>query len=846
MWDKNLTPVTFLPTHADAPMRINKGLFRLLVLFVVAHVFAIPRLQTLHAQVLTANPGTIYFGDMSVYQSGITRELAITNTGNTSIQVFSMDIEGQDVSQFYIESGPVSDPISPGSTALFYIRATPTPFPTRYMEARLEIRTNSGDLTVPLHSTARLPGVYYVSPFGDNANPGTSTHPWQSVQHAVDLSVPQDTIYVDDGLYEGPVVMTRSGEPEAYITLKSMNKWGAKIAVNDGEGAQDGIKVAANYITVDGFELYDADPGEGHTGNGVTIYHAHHVNVLNNKIHDFGGSGVQGAFCDHVLVENNVVYENAKYNPTQSSGISIWQPWAVDDAPGYHIIVRNNRSFGNITITKNSRGRNTDGTGIIIDRTWDSKDGQSYPHRTLVENNLVYDNGGSGIHLYRSSHVDIINNTSYHNRHNEGITGSWRGELYNNNSRDTIWRNNIAFANPGSGVTEHNRAIFANNARDVVYENNITYSTDIANTYSLNIRNSDITEDEIIESNLVGMNPRFKDAPGLDFSLRSNSPAIDAGSSDIVSMTDINYLTRTVGPIDIGAFEYFAVTHRVELASFDAFVTDGDIEVQWATDSELNSSGFAVELRATGRDFEQARFVRGQGTTSSRRSYATTIQDLSPGTYALRLKKVGIDGTFAYSESIEAVVETVELPVELTSFDALIVEDNDIRLRWTTASELNNAGFDIELRPTDGMFNQVAYVEGQGTTNIEQVYETTLSNLNPGSYSIRLRQIDFDGTFAYSDILDVTINSDAYHLAQSYPNPFNPHTQIPYTIPIRSRVTLEVFDLLGRSIQLLVDEEKDAGTHTVRFDGQDLSNGTYVYRLTAGPYTETRTMVLMK
>ena len=692
-----------------------------------------------------SDPSTLFFGDLSIYHSGITREFTIENTSDSALQISSMQILGNHASQFSLIDVDIPKIIASGSKSVFTVHAIPTPFPVPLLDAHIEVINDIENIEIPLVATARTPDVFYVSPTGNDANPGIKTRPWKTIQHAVNQAVPQDTILVEDGIYEGPIIMSRSGEPNAYITLKSINPWGAKIEVLDGEGAQDGIKAVANYLTIDGFELYDPAPEPGHIGNGITIYEAHHVNILNNRIHNFGAAGIQGAFCDHILIENNTVSDNAKYNPTQSSGISIWKAWPVDDEPGYHLIIRNNRSFRNTTITKNSKGNNTDGTGIIIDALWDSKDDEPFPHRTLIENNLVYDNGGSGIHVYRSNNIDVFNNTSYHNLHNKGITGTFRGEYYNHLSRDTNWRNNIAFANPGNGVLRHNRAIFAHKAQVVVYENNITYSTDTTNTYSLTVLDAEITEAYLIENNLIGSNPQFMDAANQDFSLQISSPAINAGSDDIVSLMDINYATRTQGTIDVGAFEF-----------------DEDA-----------------------------------------------------------------------------------LPVELVSFDALVA-DQDVKLTWRTASELNNAGFAVELKGSDGSFNQVLFVEGQGTTESEQVYETTLANLSPGAYSIRLKQIDFDGAFEYSPIIDVNIGAANYHLAQSYPNPFNPQTRIQYTLPVRGQATLEVFDLLGRSVQVLVNKQQEAGTHSVVFDASHLPNGTYVYRLTAGSFTETRTMVLLK
>lgn len=589
--------------------------------------------------------------------------------------------------------------------------------------------------------------TYYVSPQGNDTNPGTKAQPWKTVQYAVNQTAPGDMVLVENGVYQGPVIMTRSGTPGAYITLKSINKWGAIIEVQQGEGPEDGIKAAANYLTIDGFELYDVAPGVGHHGNGITIYDNHHVNVRNNKVHDFGGSGIQAAHFDHVLIENNVVYDNAKYNPNQPSGISLWQARAVDNAPGYHAVIRNNRSYGNINLVPNNAGETRDGNGILIDDFWNSTGEETniiFPHRTLIENNLCYDNGGKGIQVFKSNHVDIFNNTAYHNNHDQQNPGTWRAELSLAYGGDTIWRNNIGVANPGGGILAWNRGILIARSGEAIWENNITFNG-TPGDYSVNIDNGAVSEDYVIENNILGVDPKFQGAGGQDFSLTLQSPAVNAGSDAIVSFIDINYLGRPEGEVDIGAFE-------------------------------LNGE---------------------------------------------------------------------PLPVELTSFDARL-SGRAIHLVWTTASELNNAGFAVELGAHDRDFEQLLFVEGSGTTTTAQTYSATLPDMAPGTWSIRLKQIDFDGAFGYSETLEVTVFADAFHLAQSYPNPFNPQTRIAYTLPVASHVTLEVFDLLGRSVGTLVREAQSAGTYSVNFDAGDLVNGTYVYRLTAGTFTETKTMVLLK
>ena len=589
--------------------------------------------------------------------------------------------------------------------------------------------------------------TYYVSPQGNNSNPGSKSQPWRTVEYGANQAKPGDVVLVENGVYRESVVMTKSGTAGAYITLKAVNYLGAKIEVTNGLGTVDGIKAAANYLIIDGFEIYDSAPGVGHHGNGITVYNNHHVNILNNKIHDFGGSGIQAAHFDHVLIENNVVYNNAKYDPNQTSGISLYQAQAVDNAPGYHIVVRNNRSYGNINLIPTHEGFTRDGNGILVDDFWNSTGNPTnivFPHRTLVENNLSYDNGGKGIQVFKSSHVDVFNNTAYHNNHDQQSTSTWRAELSNAFCNDTVWRNNIGVANPGAGILEWNRAILIGESQNFVWENNISYNGN-PGALSVLINGSPITGEQLQATNLLGVNPRFSDESGLDFSLRPKSPAVNAGSDQIASFIDINYRIRPSGAVDIGAFEY----------------------------------------------------------------------------------------------------EDNELPVELTSFDA-VVSGTDVHLSWTTASELNNAGFSVELRSPDRDFEEVLFVEGHGTSDTEQNYEATLTDVSPGAYSIRLKQIDFDGTFAYSETLEVAVSVDGYRLAQSFPNPFNPQTRIQYTLPVANHVTLEVFDLLGRNVRTLVNEEQAAGAYSILFEAGDLSNGTYLYRLTAGTFTETRAMVLLK
>ena len=185
------------------------------------------------------------------------------------------------------------------------------------------------------------------------------------------------------------------------------------------------------------------------------------------------------------------------------------------------------------------------------------------------------------------------------------------------------------------------------------------------------------------------------------------------------------------------------------------------------------------------------------------------------------------------------------VPVELTSFSAN-VSDGNVILNWTTATELNNSGFEVE-RKAGGEFQTIAFVLGNGTTTEQHNYSYADNNLNSGSYTYRLKQVDYDGTFAYSNEVNVEITTPVkFELSQNYPNPFNPTTKINFSIPQNSEVTLTVFNVLGQKVKTLVQGFMEAGKHTINFDASGFNSGIYLYKLEAGNFSEVRKMTLLK
>lgn len=201
-------------------------------------------------------------------------------------------------------------------------------------------------------------------------------------------------------------------------------------------------------------------------------------------------------------------------------------------------------------------------------------------------------------------------------------------------------------------------------------------------------------------------------------------------------------------------------------------------------------------------------------------------------------------------DNVYVVEINVPIPVELTSFSAT-VQDGEVTLSWATATETNNQGFEIQRSSGDD-FESIGYVPGHGTTTEIQSYNFVDADVLVGSYTYRLKQFDFDGSFEYSDPIEVDVPvPEVFSLAQNFPNPFNPSTKIKYNLSVDSKVSLSVFNLLGEEVALLVNSDNSAGNHTIDFDAAGLNSGVYFYRIDATgvdgtSFSSVKKMILAK
>ena len=245
------------------------------------------------------------------------------------------------------------------------------------------------------------------------------------------------------------------------------------------------------------------------------------------------------------------------------------------------------------------------------------------------------------------------------------------------------------------------------------------------------------------------------------------------------------------------------------------------------------------------------------GTTMRYRTDTTGGNSGSPVIDALTNVAVGVhthggcsssggnnNGTSFFNTAFWAAVEQ-GIPVELISFKACVFA-GAVELNWITATENNNSGFEIQ-RSSGGDFETIDFVDGNGTTTELNAYSYIDKNISVGTYVYRLKQIDFDGTFNYSQTVEVVMPAPVeYALEQNFPNPFNPSTTIKFSIPVEADVKLSVYNTLGQEVAEILSARLTEGYHEAEFDAGSLTSGIYFYRLEADKFVDVKKMIIIK
>ncbi len=316
------------------------------------------------------------------------------------------------------------------------------------------------------------------------------------------------------------------------------------------------------------------------------------------------------------------------------------------------------------------------------------------------------------------------------------------------------------------------------------------------------------------------------------------------GSSYPSSMT-INYYSG-VNPLNVTSGNYsnsyWSINPVGTLtgATYDIRINFGDNEMYTITTPSVNT-----RISKYNSSYWYVFMTSGTGPSQTELNYTNTW---------VKTRTLNSFSDYALTD------ESSPMPVEICSFDALVLK-RDVQLSWSTCTEVNNSGFDIERRAFNNSTGdyypwiKTGFVEGHGTTSQQQFYKYNDSRLSSGKYQYRLKQIDFNGNYEYhslnspSEVLIGTpLNADLF---QNYPNPSNPSTKVDFQIPFAGKVSLKVYDITGKEVATLVDAQMDAGYYTSVFNGANLSSGVYFYRLIASSengnsFNKTMKLILVK
>ena len=477
--------------------------------------------------------------------------------------------------------------------------------------------------TTPLRAAT----IYYVAQNGSDGNDGKSTGAaWRHLTYATEQIAAGDTVIVGAGTYDEPYAIwcRQQGNPSLYTTWKAQDGTRPIIQARDYYGV---FRVNGSYINIQGFEVTAPNAAGNDCGGISAEINSHHLNFTNNIVHDVPAGGIGGSGCDHVTVDNNTVYRCSFYSGYQTSGISFYEPKASDNDGGYHFIIRNNRSFSNENINANpASGQITDGNGIILDDfRWTQNSGTPYNKPVLVENNVCYNNGGRGIHVFFSDNVTVRNNSTYNNQRTSVLLGT--GELSVFASTGTTYFNNIAYSRSGG------RALYVQDAdASTTFFNNVLYN---GATYLNNYTGTLGTQ--------INGNPQYVNPDGGDLHIGASSPARNAGTNNNAATTDFDGQNRpNEGTTDIGADEYYGTSPtptppptqngiEVQNASFDAEDYDTSSPSSW------NSSNTGAAYTET---YSGARSGARHLTHYSNAAYSAytsqILRNVPSGLYTLR------------------------------------------------------------------------------------------------------------------------------------------------------------------------------------------------------------------
>jgi parallel beta-helix repeat protein len=562
---------------------------------------------------------------------------------------------------------------------------------------------------------------------------------------------------------------------------------------NDGRVDGDGIMLNGSSNNTISNNTANNDPGDG-----IEFYEASNNNVIGNTIINSGWGIRINYYSSNNVLSCNTVNEGVK-----------------------GIILEEEHSTNNI-VANNTTDNNSEDGIYLYDNT----------SNNILFGNYARNNDDYGIHLNSSS-----NNVIYFNNLISNTTGNVLSE---NSSTNNWYSTTTIYYDYNSGT--FNKGYLGNYYSDGTH----TGSDGIGGTYTIANDNDD--DYQLIDTSanyslqawwLKGDNIMYCD----DATISGGSTTISNSGTQIwkadhIASTDIDFSGSDTwtGQLVFTSAPSNGHTFTLEMG----FSTDGSDFTPGGPDATVTGDGNATNFTFT---------TDANAFTVSTGKYLAFRITSNDAEYSLRT-----GGAWSFISSSDNS-PSYAFPVELSVFTAN-VSGGIVKLNWQTETEINNYGFEVqksEARSQESEWKVIGFVEGHGNSNSQKKYSFIDADLN-GSYKFyyRLKQIDNDGSFEYSNVIEVNLGSiSEYALEQNYPNPFNPTTKIKYSVPsvgtsFMKFVQMKVYDILGNEVATLVNEEKQPGNYVAEFDGSNLSSGVYFYKLAAGNFSVTKKMVLLR
>ncbi|QLE41018.1 choice-of-anchor D domain-containing protein [Nostoc sp. C052] len=617
--------------------------------------------------------------------------------------------------------------------------------------------------------------TYYVSGTGnDRSNGLNEQNAFRTLTKAVSQLQTGDTLYVMNGTYDkGFTLFNKNGSPNNWTTIKAypgatpkikttasgMNIFSSSYVRVEGltfEGNRENItldyalqqknNLSNTLTTANG--IYVA-PWTNSQGAGGT--NPHHIVITGNTVSNFPGGGIAISDADYITVEKNVVSGNAWYSPYGNQGITALRSFNLDNnTTDYRMIFRDNIVYDNQSLVPwHVAGKITEGHGIMLDTTMQAKGGVPYTGKALIANNIVYNNGSSGIDVFKGINVDVVNNTAYQN--SRVLTNS--GEIGVSYSDNVRVNNNILYA------SDNQKANVIKYATDITFDRNLVYNSNAFQASS----NPNATGLQ----NILGRDPQFVNAAGKNFALKPGSAAIDAGSS-LFNGISTNIIQDGDGNgtalIDIGAYE----APHISVTAPEIQVLNGTVDIADGSTTAINFGDVTV-----GNTLTKTFTIKNTGTaalnlsnlqlpngfslvgtlpTSVAANASTTISVVlnttTPGTYSGSFSLNNNDSNespfdFAISGTVKPVptpeIQVLNGTVDIADGSTTAINFGDVTVGNTltktfTIKNTGTAALNLSNLQLPNGFSLVGTLPTSVAANASTTISVALNTTTPGTY----------------------------------------------------------------------------------------------------------------